>query len=129
MEGMKLIPRRVAKPWGHELIWAETSQYVGKLLHVRAGEALSLQYHREKDETLHLLAGRVRFWVGEVGADPTEIELAQGESIRIRPGTVHRIQAVDDADILEASTAQLADVVRLKDRYGRVAGAEEGGGG
>jgi mannose-6-phosphate isomerase-like protein (cupin superfamily) len=118
---MKQAPRRVEKPWGHELIWAETSQYVGKILHVKAGEALSLQYHREKDETLHLLTGRVRFWVGPVGAELAEVELLEGESIRIRPETVHRIQAISDSDILEASTAQLSDVVRLEDRYGRLA--------
>jgi mannose-6-phosphate isomerase-like protein (cupin superfamily) len=117
---MKEAPRRVEKPWGHELIWARTDEYVGKILHVRAGEALSLQYHREKDETLHLLAGRVRFWVGPLEGQLEEIDLGTGESIRIRPGTVHRIEALEDADILEASTSQLGDVVRLDDRYGRL---------
>jgi mannose-6-phosphate isomerase-like protein (cupin superfamily) len=118
---MKQTPRRVEKPWGYELIWAETSDYVGKILHVKAGEALSLQYHRVKDETLHLLTGKIRFWVGPLGAELDEVELAEGESIRIRPETVHRIQAIADSDVLEASTAHLSDVVRLDDRYGRVA--------
>jgi mannose-6-phosphate isomerase-like protein (cupin superfamily) len=119
---MKSIPRRVEKPWGYELIWAETDQYVGKTLHVNAGQALSLQYHQEKDETIHLLSGRMRFWVGVVGEVPTETALEAGESFRIRPGTVHRMEAVEDCDILEASTPHLADVVRIEDRYGRVPG-------
>ena len=123
---MKHVPRRVEKPWGHELIWAETDAYVGKVLHVRAGEALSLQYHREKDETLHLLSGRIRFWVGPLGSELAETELAKGESFHVRPETVHRIEAVEDSDILEASTPQLGDVVRLDDRYGRLAKRPEG---
>jgi mannose-6-phosphate isomerase len=124
---MKQTPRRVEKPWGHELIWAETDAYVGKILHVKAGEALSLQYHKEKDETLHLLAGRIRFWVGALGADLDEVELAKGETFRIKPLTVHQIEALEDSDILEASTNHLSDVVRLKDRYGRL--PRDGGGG
>jgi mannose-6-phosphate isomerase-like protein (cupin superfamily) len=112
-------PRRIDKPWGHELIWAETDRYVGKILHVRAGHALSLQYHERKDETIHLLSGRVRFWVGPSVEALTERPLPQGESVRITPGTVHRMEALTDVDILEASTAELDDVVRLEDRYGR----------
>lgn len=112
-------PRRVEKPWGHELIWAETERYVGKILHVRAGHALSLQYHERKDETIHLLAGRMRFFAGNTAADLREVELRVGESYRILPGTVHRMEAVTDVDILEASTPDLDDVVRLEDRYGR----------
>jgi len=116
---VKHAPRRVEKPWGHEVIWAETPAYVGKILHVNAGHALSLQYHREKDETIYLLSGQVRFWVGPIGSDPREVDLQVGESFRIEPGTVHRMEAVADCDILEASTPQIADVVRLEDRYGR----------
>jgi mannose-6-phosphate isomerase len=112
-------PRRVEKPWGHELIWAETDEYVGKVLHVRAGHALSLQYHERKDETIHLLRGRMRFWVGSTADAVSQVELQAGESFRIRAGTVHRMEAVTDVDILEASTPQLEDVVRLEDRYGR----------
>jgi mannose-6-phosphate isomerase-like protein (cupin superfamily) len=126
---MKETPRRVEKPWGHELIWAETNEYVGKILHVKAGEALSLQYHRVKDETLHLLTGKIRFWVGPLGAELAEVELTEGESIRIRPETVHRIQAIADSDVLEASTAHLGDVVRLEDRYGRLAPGGDAGAG
>jgi mannose-6-phosphate isomerase len=116
---VKFEPERVEKPWGHELIWARTESYAGKLLHVRAGEALSLQYHERKDETLHLLSGELRFWTG---SSPETLELTsfrQGESWRLRPGTLHRMEAVTDCDILEASTAHLEDIVRVEDRYGR----------
>lgn len=115
-------PRRVEKPWGHELIWAETDRYVGKTVHVKAGEALSLQYHQEKDEIIHLLRGRVRFWVGSSAEDSHDLEevlLEEGESFHVSPGTVHRIEAVTDWGILEASTPELDDVVRLEARYGR----------
>ena len=118
---MKVTPRRVEKPWGYELIWAETDRYVGKILHVNAGESLSLQFHRIKDETLHMLSGRVRFEVGPSVEALDEVSLAPGESFRIRPGTIHRMEALTDSDILEASTAHLDDVVRLEDRYGRLA--------
>jgi mannose-6-phosphate isomerase len=112
-------PTRVEKPWGHELIWASTDAYVGKVLHVRAGHALSLQYHERKDETIHLLRGRMRFWLGPLGGALEEVVLEEGASFRIRPGTVHRMEAISDVDILEASTPHLDDVVRLEDRYGR----------
>jgi mannose-6-phosphate isomerase len=114
-----LKPRRVDKPWGHELIWAETDRYVGKVLHVKAGQALSLQFHERKDETIHLLSGRMRFFAGPSVEALREVDLEQGESYRIVPGTVHRMEAVTDVDILEASTPDLDDVVRLEDRYGR----------
>jgi len=112
-------PVRVEKPWGHELIWANTDRYVGKILHVRAGHALSLQYHRRKDETIHLLRGEMRFWVGPSADRLEAVTLREGVSYRILPGTVHRMEAVTDVDILEASTPDLDDVVRLEDRYGR----------
>jgi mannose-6-phosphate isomerase len=112
-------PTRVEKPWGHELIWADTSAYVGKVLHVKAGHALSLQYHERKDETIHLLRGRMRFWAGPSVDALEEIPFGVGESYRITPGTVHRMEAITDVDILEASTPDLDDVVRLEDRYGR----------
>jgi mannose-6-phosphate isomerase len=114
-----LVPTRVEKPWGHELIWANTDRYVGKILHVKAGHALSLQYHERKDETIHLLRGEMRFWAGPSVAALAEVELREGESYRITTGTVHRMEAVTDIDILEASTPDLDDVVRLEDRYGR----------
>ena len=113
-------PRRVEKPWGHELIWADTDRYVGKVLHVKAGHALSLQYHERKDETIHLLRGEMRLFAGPSIAELVRVPLEEGESYRILPGTVHRMEAVTDIDILEASTPDLDDVVRLEDRYGRV---------
>lgn len=116
---MKTNARRVEKPWGHELIWAETELYVGKILHVKAGEALSVQAHEVKDETLHVLQGTMKLFAG---ADPdalSEVSLGAGESFRVVPGTVHYIEAVTDVDVLEASTPHLDDVIRFKDRYGR----------
>ncbi|HUH13921.1 MAG TPA: cupin domain-containing protein [Longimicrobiales bacterium] len=112
-------PTRVEKPWGHELIWARSGRYVGKVLHVKAGHALSLQYHEHKDETIHLLTGRMRFWAGPSRDHLEEVLLQAGDSYRIVPGTIHRMEAVTDVDILEASTPELDDVVRLEDRYGR----------
>ncbi len=111
-------PQRVEKPWGHELVWAHTERYVGKLLHVKAGHALSLQYHRVKDETIHVLVGELRFEVEEAGA-MSERLLRPGEGYHIRPSQKHRMVAVSDVDILEVSTPELDDVVRLEDRYGR----------
>jgi mannose-6-phosphate isomerase len=115
----RIQPRRVEKPWGHELIWADADEYVGKILHVKAGHALSLQYHRVKDETLHLLRGRLVFEVGSSSEALREESLSPGESFRITPGTLHRMTALEDSDILEASTNHLDDVVRVDDRYGR----------
>ncbi len=112
-------PRRVEKPWGHELIWAETDQYVGKILHIKAGHALSLQYHERKDETIHVLRGSLRFLAGPSVEAVEDVQLVEGDSFRVMPGTVHRMIAVTDTDLLEASTAHLEDVVRLEDRYGR----------
>jgi len=121
---MKSEPRKVEKPWGYELIWADTDRYVGKILHVNAGEALSLQYHEVKDETIHLFRGEMRFWAGPSENALEEVTLRAGESFRVTPGTVHRMEAVTDCDILEASTPHLEDVVRLEDRYGRAPGNE-----
>ena len=110
--------RSVPKPWGHETIWAHTDRYVGKILHIRAGQALSVQYHERKDETVHLLSGELRYWVKQ-GEEMTDVHLGAGESFRITPGTIHYMEAVTDCDVLEASTPELDDVVRIKDRYGR----------
>jgi len=110
---------RVEKPWGYELIWASTEKYCGKVLLVRAGEELSLQFHKEKDETLYVYSGRAEFEIGEPGRQ-TDIEVVgPGRAFRLVPGTVHRIRALDDTTLLEVSTPQLEDVVRLEDRYGR----------
>ena len=113
-------PRRVEKPWGYELIWAETDLYVGKILHVNAGEALSVQMHEVKDETLHLLSGRMILRAGPSPEEMDEVSFDEGDSFRVRPHTVHMIEAVTDVDVLEASTPHLEDVVRFSDRYGRV---------
>ena len=113
-------PRRVEKPWGHELIWAETDGYVGKLLHVKAGESLSLQFHTVKDESWYVQEGRARLEIGAPGdALPGTEVVAPGAAFRLKPGTVHRIRAIEDTVILEVSTPELDDVVRLEDRYGR----------
>jgi mannose-6-phosphate isomerase len=108
----------VPKPWGHETIWAHSDRYVGKILHINAGHALSVQYHNRKDETVHLLSGELIYRV-KLGDTLEEVILTQGQSFRITPGTVHQMEAVTDCDVLEASTSELDDVVRLEDRYGR----------
>ena len=110
--------KRVPKPWGHEIIWAHTDRYVGKILHIKAGQALSVQYHERKDETVHLLSGELTYWVQQDG-EMRDMQLKAGQSFRITPGTIHYMEAVTDVDVLEASTPELDDVVRLKDRYGR----------
>jgi mannose-6-phosphate isomerase len=113
-------PRKVEKPWGHELIWAETDAYVGKVLFVKAGESLSLQFHREKDEAWLVQSGRAKVELGSAGdAMLNEEVVAAGAAFRFPPGTVHRLVALEDTTILEVSTPQLDDVVRLEDRYGR----------
>jgi mannose-6-phosphate isomerase len=108
----------VPKPWGHETIWAKTDLYVGKILHIKAGEALSVQYHTVKDETVYLMSGQLiyRIWEND---QPKSVDLRIGQAFRITPGTVHQMEAVTDCDVLEVSTPHLDDVVRLTDRYGR----------
>ena len=109
---------RVDKPWGYELHWAKTDRYVGKVIHVNAGHALSLQYHNQKDETIFLWSGRLLFEIKE-GDELVAREMKVGESVHITPKTVHRMTAISDCDIFEVSTPELHDVVRLEDRYGR----------
>ncbi len=115
---MAEAPYRVEKPWGYELIWARTDRYVGKILHVKAGHVLSCQYHNRKDETMHVLSGELILRLGR-GDDLTERPFRAGESIHVPPKLVHQIEAVVDSDVLEASTPELDDLVRLSDRYGR----------
>jgi quercetin dioxygenase-like cupin family protein len=110
--------KTVPKPWGHETIWAHTDRYVGKVLHIKAGQALSIQYHNRKDETVHLLSGELVYRV-QMGDALEDMRLKSGESFRITPGTIHQMEAVTDCDVLEVSTPELDDVVRLSDRYGR----------
>lgn len=114
------LPYRVEKPWGHELIWALTDRYVGKILHVRAGHVLSCQYHHRKDETMYVLSGELilRTWERE-DAPAQERAFRAGDMAHIPPLLIHQIEAVADSDVLEASTPELDDLVRLKDRYGR----------
>jgi quercetin dioxygenase-like cupin family protein len=111
--------KRVEKPWGHELIWAITDRYVGKVLHIKAGEKLSLQYHREKDETVMVWAGRMTFEHYRDGEAPQFQDMRPGDAFHVTPGLRHRMIAVEDTDVFEVSTTELDDVVRLQDAYGR----------
>ena len=112
-------PYRVEKPWGHELIWAKTDRYVGKILHIEPGHLLSLQYHEKKDETIFVLRGEIIFRVQD-GEELTERRMKESDGYHITPGTIHQMEAVVSSDLLEVSTPELDDVVRLEDRYGRV---------
>jgi mannose-6-phosphate isomerase-like protein (cupin superfamily) len=116
---VKVEARRVEKPWGWELIWADTARYAGKLLFVRAGQALSLQYHERKDESWYVQSGRAALELGTVGGELAEQEIGPGDSFHFTPGTVHRVRGIEDTLIVEVSTADLEDVVRLADDYGR----------
>jgi mannose-6-phosphate isomerase len=118
------LPRRLEKPWGWELIWALTDAYAGKLLFVREGQALSLQYHERKDESWYVQEGRAALELGQIGptglgGELTEQEIGAGDVFHFVPGTVHRVRALEDTLIVEVSTADLDDVVRLQDDYGR----------
>ena len=110
--------QKVEKPWGYELIWAHTDRYVGKILHIKKGESLSYQYHVVKDETIRLLSGVLDMDI-EIDGKADKLTLKPGESLHITPGMKHRMIAVEDCDVLEVSTPELDDVVRLEDRYGR----------
>jgi quercetin dioxygenase-like cupin family protein len=109
----------VPKPWGHETIWAQTDRYVGKILHIKAGQELSVQFHERKDETVYLLSGQIAYRVQSEGKQLEDVQLKLGESFRITPGTVHQMMAVTDCQVVEVSTPELNDVVRLTDKYGR----------
>ncbi|MFQ5701143.1 MAG: cupin domain-containing protein [Acidobacteriota bacterium] len=121
------MSRRVEKPWGHEIIWAHTDRYVGKLLFIRGGHKLSLQFHEFKDESIYLHSGRMLFTLGE-GDELTVRTLQPGDSFRIRPGVTHRMEAIEDSEVLEVSTPELDDVVRLQDAYGRTDPGEKSSG-
>jgi mannose-6-phosphate isomerase len=114
------VGSRIEKPWGYELVWALSDQYCGKILFVRGGESLSLQYHVEKNETIHMQSGRAEVDVGRSVDDLCTAELELGQSLRLEPRTIHRLRAIEDSLFIEVSTPHLADVVRLDDRYGRV---------
>ncbi len=110
--------KRVPKPWGYELIFAKCDRYAGKILHVKRGECLSLQYHEMKEETLYVLRGELELTL-ESNGERRVVALRAGEAFHIPPRLIHRMQAVEDTDVAEVSTPELDDVVRLEDRYGR----------
>jgi quercetin dioxygenase-like cupin family protein len=118
---MSETPKRVDKPWGYEIWWARTERYVGKILHVNKGESLSLQYHNVKDETIMIQSGLLLFQTRPAGEEGElrKLEMKPGDVFHITPGTLHRMTALEDCDIVEVSTPELDDVVRLEDRYGR----------
>jgi mannose-6-phosphate isomerase len=112
-------PHKVEKPWGWEYIWALTDAYAGKLLFIRAGQSLSLQYHERKDESWYVQEGRSTVEIGNLGQELVEREIAPGDTFHFSPQTVHRVRAIEDTLIVEVSTPELDDVVRLQDDYGR----------
>jgi mannose-6-phosphate isomerase-like protein (cupin superfamily) len=114
-----VTPRRVEKPWGWELVWAETPSYAGKLLFVRAGESLSLQLHEVKEESWLVQEGSATLELGERDGELHAREIGRGDAFHFPPGTVHRLTALEDTLVVEVSTPHLDDVVRLEDRYGR----------
>ena len=113
--------RRVETPWGHEMVWAETDRYVGKVLHIRRGEKLTLRYHREKDETLLVWAGSMRLTFFREGEAPQQRDLAPGETFHVTPGLRHHMQALEDCDVFEVSTTEVDDVIRLEGPHGHPA--------
>ena len=112
------MSRTVTKPWGHELIWAETDKYVGKILHIKAERKLSRQYHIKKDETFFVQNGEMNLEIGDVAAITT-LRMKEGDSYHCKPHTIQRMIAITDVDVIEVSTPELDDVVRLEDAYGR----------
>ena len=113
------LPRKIEKPWGFELLFAHTPNYAGKLMSVKKGHRLSLQYHQKKDETIYIYAGKVLVETGGSDGRLVSAILQAGQHIRIPPLTRHRMQAIDDTMLLEVSTPELDDVIRLEDDYGR----------
>ena len=111
---------RVEKPWGYELIWAHTDRYVGKLIAIHAGKRLSLQYHQKKDEAIYVVQGRLRLHLADADGKIEIHEMGPGESWRICVGRTHRFEAVNDVQLIEVSTPELEDVVRIEDDFGRV---------
>ncbi|MFA4815130.1 MAG: cupin [Candidatus Gracilibacteria bacterium] len=111
--------KEILKPWGKEIWFANQPEYVGKILYIKKGHRYSLQYHERKKETQYLLKGRVKFYLGESADALDEITLNPGDKLDVYPGMVHRAEAIEDAEILEVSTNDLDDVVKLSDDYGR----------
>jgi mannose-6-phosphate isomerase len=115
----QLDTRRVDKPWGHELIWAHTPQYVGKILVIEAGQRLSLQKHEIKDESILVMSGRLRLHLEDDDGEVRTRELGPGEHRHVATGKVHRYEAIERTELIEVSTPELDDVVRLEDDFGR----------
>jgi len=113
------LPRKTEKPWGYELLFAHTPKYVGKVIFVKKGYRLSLQYHQEKDESMYLHQGKALMTIEGSDGQLVESVAEPGYCVRIRPLTKHRLQAIEDTTILEVSTPELEDVVRVEDDYGR----------
>jgi mannose-6-phosphate isomerase-like protein (cupin superfamily) len=113
------VPRRVDKPWGHELIWASTDRYVGKLLVIETGRRLSLQRHLVKDESILVMSGRLRLTLEDDAGQIRVEELGAGDARRVATGRIHRYEAIERCELVEVSTPELDDVVRLEDDYGR----------
>ena len=121
-------PARTDKPWGYEILWAHTDRYVGKILHIEPGHVLSLQYHKQKHESIYVLRGRMLFRYKDEAGALVEREMIAGEAQQVPTGMVHQFEALERTDVLEASTDHLDDVVRLQDRYGRAPGKTGGSG-
>jgi len=117
--GAKGGQRLVEKPWGHELIWAETGRYAGKVITIEAGKRLSLQRHERKEESLFVLSGTLNLHLEDDGGVVRVIQVGPGESAHVPPGRIHRFEARDRVQLIEVSTPELDDVERLQDDYGR----------
>ncbi len=111
--------KKIEKPWGYELIFAHTEHYAGKILFINEGHRFSLQFHQFKDETIYIYKGKIRLHFGDPGNELVEQVLEPGDSVRIKPLTRHRMEALEDSTLLEVSTSELDDVQRLQDDYGR----------
>ena len=118
-EEVRPASRRVEKPWGHELIWANTDRYVGKVLVIEAGKRLSLQRHEVKDESIYVTSGRLRLYLEDEGGTVQVEELGPGAHRHVRTGRIHRYEAIERTELMEVSTPELDDVVRIEDDFGR----------
>jgi mannose-6-phosphate isomerase-like protein (cupin superfamily) len=119
VEASTTAARRVEKPWGFELIWVVTDRYVGKIIHIDAGRRLSLQRHVMKDEAIYVLSGRLRLSLEDDAGDVQVADLGPGEHRRVAAGRIHRYEAIETVELMEVSTPELDDVIRLEDDYGR----------
>jgi mannose-6-phosphate isomerase len=119
LDRFEMDVKKVDKPWGFELVYALTDTYCGKIIFIRKDEQLSLQFHRVKDEVVYLYEGRIEMEIGDPGGALDNEVVGPGRAFHIAPGTVHRWRALEDSVVLEVSTPEVDDVVRLEDRYGR----------